>query len=195
MATTITEFEDYKIVNAHIRLYDETGTLGESRELGCTGTLTTETELKTIQKICSGEVKKEVTKAVKLNGSLSAHFKQDVLIDVLGLTNDGLKPGVYGFKGQKSPRGIITFEVLDMYEEQKKFLGYPSITIGSGLAINIESGQEEIAMTELEFSAFRDENGYFYYQAFEKDLKDEDVKSQWHEALTPELVAATVVGG
>lgn len=199
--TKITEFEDFKIVDAHVRLYDSaTSKLGAAEVFGCTGSLTTETESKTIQKTCAGEVQKETTKATKVSCTVNAHVKPSVLIDVMGLTNDGLKEGVYGFAGKKTARGNITFKVLDMYEEKVKYIGFPEVTFGSGLTLDIESGQEEIAMAEIPFSALRDENGYFYYQAYEDDLKDEDVKSTWHTAFGPELVSTIapedpVVGG
>ena len=194
VTTKIERFEDYKITNAHIRFYDEkTKELGESQALGCTGTLTVETELRNVQKTCGGEVIAEVTKATKLNGTVSAHVKPSVAIEVLGLTNDGLAKGVYGYAGKKTARGVITFDVLDMYEEQKKLLAFPQVAFTNGLTLNIESGQDEIAMMEMSYSGLRDENNYFYYQAFVDDLESEDLAEKWHKEFEPKLVSATPV--
>lgn len=187
--TNVTEFEQYKIANAHIRFENPDGTLGTAQALGCTGTLTVEPETKTIQKLCAGEVLKEATKLVKLNNTISAHLSPEVAIQVFGLKNDGLKVGVYGYDGKKTARGVITLDVYDMYEEQKMLIAFPVVTFTAGLTINIESGGEEVAMLELTFSGLKDDNGYFYYQAYEADVTDPLVIETWHTNFDEALVA------
>lgn len=190
--TKVTDFEQYIVKNAHIR-FMENGVLGEAKPLGCTGTLTIETEMTTVQKLCSGQVLKETTKATKLNGTASLHMRPDVAIDVFGLTNEGLKAGVYGYNGKKTARGVITFDVYDMYEEQKQLLAFPNVNFSAGLSINIESGGEEVAQSEIPFSGLQDEEGWFYYQAFEQDVEDEAIITAWHTAFEPQVVQAVPV--
>lgn len=192
MRTAVTEFEDYEVKNAHIR-FEENGELTEAEELGCTGTLSIETEMRTIQKLCAGEVIKETVKATRLNGTSSLHLNPDVAIAIFGLNNTDLLKGVYGYNGKKTAKGIITFDVYDMYGEERKLLAFPKINFTSGLVINIESGAEEVAQLELPFSGLKDSEGYFYYQAFAKDIEEPTLIDAWHSDFTPELVIATPV--
>lgn len=185
--TKITEFEMYKILNVKMRFMED-GVLGEATAFGCTGVLGLEPETKTISKKCAGETKKEVTKTVKINGNISAHVLTAVLMEAFGLTNDGLKEGVFGFNGSKTAQGVLTLEVVDMFEEKKLYIAIPNVSFSSGLKVNIESGQEEIAMTELAFSALKDENEYFYYQAFADDVTDTALLESWSSAFDPSLV-------
>lgn len=195
--TTVTEFEDYKILDGHIRLYDgATGEYSTAEKLGCVGALTLETEKKTIQKLCAGEVVKEVTKATKLNGTISAHVNPVVAAEMLGLDNKDLVEGVNGYSGSKNPRGIVTLKITDMFEEEIKYIAIPTVTFLNGLTVNIESGQEEVAMMETEFSAMRDDNGYFYYQAYDKDIaENEELKTKWITEFDSTLVKLDPVVG
>ena len=60
-----------------------------------------------------------------------------------------------------------------------------------GLNISINNDVTEIEMKNFAFSALKDTNGMFYYEALEKDLTDDDLKSKWLTNFTPDLVKQT----
>ena len=43
-------------------------------------------------------------------------------------------------------------------------------------------------MKDFEFSALADENKKFYYEAYESEIEDEEVKEKWLTNFTSELV-------
>ena len=46
----------------------------------------------------------------------------------------------------------------------------------------------EIEMKNFSFSALKDSNNMFYYEALESELKDNNIKQKWLTNFTPELV-------
>lgn len=186
------QFDLFEITNGQFRLKSK-GVLQEAAKLGCTGEISVEAETSTITKKCEGKVAREVTTIQKLNGTFKGHMPVGVLRNVFGLTNDALKTGVHGYgKASVGASGLITFDVYDLGRENKKLIAFPNITFTDGLKFTITNGQEEIAEVEINFSAFFDDNGYCYYEAFEGDLDDDGVKTGWNKTFTPELVAKVV---
>lgn len=183
-----TQFDQMRITNGKWRK-KTSSTLEAATKLGCTGAISVEAETKTISKKCEGKVAKEKTIITKLNGTFTGHIPVGVLRDMAGLTNAKLKTGVYGLNQTSSgASGVITFEVFDMEEAEKKNIAFPSITWGAINILNITNGEEEIAEIEAPFSAFFDENGYCYYEGFDSDIEDSSVKTGWNNTFTPELV-------
>lgn len=121
----------------------------------------------------------------KMNMTFRGHMPVGVLRDVFGLTDKGLVTGVYGYgKSSISGKGNLTFEVKDMYEENTKLIAFPNISWTGGMTINLENGLDEVAEVEVTFSALADENGFFYYETFEKTV------TGWTKEFTSELVAS-----
>lgn len=180
------DFEDYKIKEGTITIDDELGT-----SFGCIGTLEGTSDTETVEKKCEGAVVKTVKKVKKIDVTLTGHPFTAVLRKVAGLTNTGLKEGVYGYgENIKAKKIVFTAKVEDM-EGNIKYIAFPNMDDVKGLSIKIDNDVTEIEMKNFEFSALKDANGMFYYEALEKDLKDADLKAKWLTSFTPELVKAT----
>ncbi|HEM3080584.1 hypothetical protein [Streptococcus suis] len=182
------DFEQFEITNGQFRPL-VSGQLGAAERLGCTGSISVESESKVITKKCEGNVTKEVPVVLKLNGTLSMHMPVAILRKVFGLTNEKLKTGVYGLTSKpKASSGALTWDVFDLGRENRKLIAFPNISWTSPFKINVTNGEEEIAEVETTFSAFADENGFFYYEAIEGDGVATDVVSGWNKTFTPTLV-------
>lgn len=178
------QFDNYEVTNGQFIEKGKTAVV-----LGCTGQLSIEAETKTITKKCEGKTARESTQVIKLNGTFTGHMPVGVLRSVYGLTNKDLEDGVHGY-GSKSigASGILTFDNYDIGRENHKYLAFPNMNWTGGLKYSITNGQEEIAEIEVAFSALVDENGFFYYEAFEDDVTKEEVKTKWNKEFTSELV-------
>jgi len=187
---TKTVFDEYKITNAHMR-WNENDTLSAAEELGCTGKLEIETEVKTITKRCEGDETMSVTIPTKMTGIFTGHMPVENLRKVFGISTKGLKEGIYSYgTSSRQGKGVFTADVLDIYETTKKLMAFPNMQFSDGFKWSLENGQEEIAEIEAPFQALKDDNSQFYYEAMEKDITDADAKAKWHTEFTPELVAA-----
>ncbi len=183
-------YDVQRITNGFIRVYDETAkTYGIAKATGCLGSLSTESETRTVVKRCEGEVVEERVITTALLVTFTGHMPIGVLRDVYGFSNDGLKPGVYAIGNKSKPKkGIYTWQAEDLYDEQKKFMAYPNMRITSGYAFSHENGAEEIAEVTISFKAMKDELGNFYYEAYENELTDESVKTGWAQTFDQSLV-------
>lgn len=180
------DFEDYKIIEGTITINDELAT-----SFGCIGTLEGSSDIATVEKKCEGAVVKTVKKVNKVDVTLTGHPYVAVLRNVAGMTNEGLKEGVYGYGANiKAKKIVFTAKVEDM-EGNIKYIAFPNMDDVSGLTISINNDVTEIEMKNFEFSALKDENGMFYYEALEDEITDETVKTKWLTAFTPELVKET----
>lgn len=180
------DFEDYKIIEGTITINDELAT-----SFGCIGTLEGSSDIATVEKKCEGAVVKTVKKVNKVDVTLTGHPYVAVLRNVAGMTNEGLKEGVYGYGANiKAKKIVFTAKVEDM-EGNIKYIAFPNMDDVSGLTISINNDVTEIEMKNFEFSALKDENGMFYYEALEDEITDEQVKTKWLTAFTPELVKET----
>ena len=180
------DFEDYKIVEGTIAIDDAVAT-----SFGCIGTLEGTSETETVEKRCEGAVVKSIKKVTKISVTLTGHPYTAVLRNVAGMTNEGLKEGIYGYGANvKSKKIVFTAKIQDM-EGNIKYIAFPNMDDVKGLNIKVDNDVTEIEMKDFEFSALKDENNMFYYEALEKDLTDEDVKSKWLTNFTPELVKTT----
>lgn len=180
------DFEDYKIIEGTITIDEELAT-----SFGCIGTLEGTSDIAKVEKKCEGSVVKTVKKVNKVDVTLTGHPYTAVLRNIAGMTNEGLKEGVYGYGAKiKSKKIVFTAKVEDM-EGNIKFIAFPNMDDVKGLSIKVDNDVTEIEMKNFEFSALKDENNMFYYEALESELKDEALKTQWLTAFTPELVKAT----
>lgn len=187
----VTTFDQYKVTNGTVR-WKKGETYNTANELGCVGTLGLETELKTVTKTCEGDEVMSVDIPTRVNGTLVLHMPVPIFREAFGLSNDGLTSGVYSYGSNSRPStGIVAFDVEDLFGELKKKIAFPNLTFSGGLNWQIENGAEEIAMIETSFKALKDENSQFYYEGFDSEITDEEVKTSWNKEFTPELVKAT----
>ena len=184
----ITEhFDAYLVTNGQYRK-KTADVLAVATALGCTGAINGEPETRTLVKRCEGVVTEERLLIDKMNMTFRGHMPVGGLRDVLGLTDKGLVTGVYGYgKSSIAGKGNLTFEVKDMYEENTKLIAFPNISWTGGMTVNLENGLDEVAEVEVTFSALADENGFFYYETFEKTV------TGWTKEFTSELVASPTI--
>lgn len=188
--TAVKEFNQYKVTNATIRFLNSSR-LSNAEKLGCTGKLEYETELKTVVKECEGAVSKQWSVPVKITGTFTGHIPVDVLRKVYGLTNNQLVEGVYGYSTSSvGGTGAMMFETLDITETLKKYVAFPNMSFSAGLNASIENGGDEIAQIEIPFVAMKDENNFFYYEAFDSELGSDSkqLKTKWFTQFDSTLV-------
>lgn len=193
MVKVVTEFDAVAIKNASIQVYEgDVASAGEP--FGCVGSIEGETESKEIVKICEGiEVKKRVIPQ-KMNINVTAHIPVKVARDIFGLSNEDLKKGIFAYgPTSKGKRFVLTADVIDEFEDVTKLIAFPNVSNNTGFQIKVENGQDEVALLEMELTALVDKNDKFYYEALVDELEDEAVKTDWHTAFTPELVAAVPI--
>lgn len=167
------------------------GVPGTAIALPCTGKVSAEAVIAELIKKCEGSTSDKVTSIKELKVKITGHFPVSILRSVFGLTNTGLKAGVYalGEKASGIP-GIWTWEIDDMHDTEKKLIAFPNMALTSGFAFEIENGKEEIAEAELEFTAMIDANKNFYYEGIASEITDEAVKTGWSKTFASTLVKA-----
>lgn len=188
-STVIEEFDSMRITNASVQ-FKKKGTQQPGQKFGAIGTISGETESKTITKVEEGvETKKKVIPQ-KMNLSISAHIPVAVAREYFGLSNEGLKAGIYAYGADSLGSDfILTADVIDDFEDVKKLVAFPNASNSGGYTLNIENGQEEVALLEMSVTALVDDNKKFYYEAFVDELEDTTIADKWHTNFTPELVA------
>ncbi|PTY79620.1 phage tail protein [Heyndrickxia sporothermodurans] len=185
MPTTIEEFDAIRITNFNIKFKGEQ----TAQSFGCVGQLEGETEMITIVKKCEGVETKSKSKPQKMTLTLNSHVKVAPLRSIFGLSNEGLKPGVYSYgSNSKSKDFVLTADVIDEFEDLTKLIAFPNCTSSTGLTLSIENGADEVAELELEFTAMVDDNKNCYYEALLDELADTTVAETWRTNFTPDLV-------
>lgn len=179
----VEEFEDYKIQEGSIQFEGETA-IG----FGCIGTLDGTSNIEEVVKRCEGAVVKKAKRITDLSVNLTGHAKIPASRKLMGLSNEGLKAGVYAY-GADSFSKPFTFaaKIIDM-EGNIKYIAFPNLSDAKGLFFNVNNETTEIEMKDFEFSALLDSNKKFYYEAYDSELEDNQVKEKWLTNFTPELV-------
>lgn len=177
-------FSEFEVTEQHIKFNgDDTYS-----DMNCIGKSEEEMEVKSISKKCRGVVAKKRTKGTG-NGTLteSLHVPYDIYNKMYDMNRDNLKKGVKAY-GQESshPEFSLTQRVIDE-DDEVKLKAYPRCVLESGPKRPVENGAEEVPELELTISILPDDYGNGVYEALESEL-DEDVKSQWLNNFTPELV-------
>lgn len=194
MAETIKVFDECKITDTHVKLYDrKTGALatGEASKLGCTGKIELSSEYKTIVKNCEGVEEKSVKKLVKLTGKITAHMPLAIARTIFGLSNDGLAPGVYAISDTSfTPDMLLTTKAVDLFTDEEKYICLPKLSFTTGFAKTIDNTVEEVAEIELEFSAYKDANKKFYYESIASEV-DSTIGDKWLTNFDPTMVVAS----
>lgn len=179
----VEEFEDYKIEEGSIQFEDE-----QAISFGCIGTMDATSNIEEIVKKCEGAVVKKVKRVEDLSVTVTGHAKIPASREIMGLSNEGLKTGVYGYGTDTFSKPFkFTAKVKDM-EGNIKYIAFPNLTDVKGLSFNVNNDVTEIEMKDFEFSALVDTNKKFYYEAYESEIEDSDVKEKWLTNFTPELV-------
>lgn len=186
----ITEFDSWSIVNSSIQ-FIKSGVKEAGMKFGSVGTISFEPETSTLQKREGRVITKEKIVTTKLNVSVSAHIPVEVARDFFGLSNEGLKPGIYSYgEGSLGKDFVWTADVVDDFEEVTKLIAFPKASNSAGLTLSIDSTQEELALLELSFSAVADTAGQFYYEALVPELEDPTIAETWHTDFDRTLIAA-----
>ncbi|MBW3492070.1 phage tail protein [Bacillus sp. FDAARGOS_1420] len=193
MVKMIEEFDAMEIKNASIQ-FKKKGTQEPGTKFGCVGTIEGEPENMERKKVCGGTTLKKKTKTTEIKVNVSAHIPVQVARDYFGLRNEKLKQGVWSYGTEsKGYDFVFTADVIDEYEDIVKMIAFPNCSNSTGFKFSIASGEEELAMLELEFTALPDKQNQFYYEAFVDELQDTTIADKWHTQFTPELVSATSI--
>ncbi|EAE7102655.1 phage tail protein [Listeria monocytogenes] len=191
MATIIEEFDATRVTNVGTKFSEDATSIA----FGCLGSIEGETELLELVKKCEGVETKKKTTPQKMSLKLNGHVKVPVLRDIFGLSNEGLKAGVYSYGADSlSKPFVLTADVLDEFEAQTKLIAFSNCVAATGLKITVENGADEVAEVELEFTAMIDDNRKCYYEAIISELDEADKDAfvkQWHTNFTPDMVIAT----
>ncbi len=179
----VEEFEDYKIIEGSIQFENEAAI-----SFGCIGTIEGSPNTEEVVKKCEGAIIKKIKRVTDVAVNVTGHAKIPAARKIMGLSNEGLKKGIYAYGTDTFQKPFkFAAKVLDM-EGNIKYIAFPNLTDVKGLSININNEATEIEMKNFEFSALADSNKKFYYEAYDCELEDTQVKESWLTNFTPELV-------
>lgn len=188
MAKTVETFDAVSITNGSAQFF-EGGQQQPAKKFGCLGTVEGETELKELVKLCEGVEVAKSTKPLRHTLTISAHIPIPVVRDVFGLTNDGLKPGVYKYsKKAQGKKFVFTADVIDEFENITKLIAFPNCVSATGFTFTVENGADEVAEMEVELTAYPDSHGNLYYEALTSELDDPSISDTWHSQFDYTLV-------
>lgn len=182
----VEEFDDYKIIEGSIQFKNETAIA-----FGCIGTLDGTSKVEEVVKKCEGVIVKKIKRITDMTVALTGHAKIPSSRKIMGLSNEGLKTGVYAYGTDTfSNPFVFAAKVQDM-DGNIKYIAFPNLENVKGLSVKVNNDTTEIEMKDFEFSALADSNKKFYYEAYEDELEDNTVKEKWLTNFTPDLVKLT----
>lgn len=189
MATKVETFDAISLKNLNLQFH---GNEEDTQLIGCIGSLSGETTLRELVKRCAGVEVRKRSKPESMQLTFSGHVRVDVLRKIFGLSNEGLKEGVYSYSSDaKGEEFTLTGDVIDEFEERTKLIAFPQCNSATGLQFTIENGADEVAEVELSFSVYPDSNNKFYYEAITEELDEVDAAAiieGWHTDFNYELV-------
>ncbi|WP_367590228.1 hypothetical protein [Heyndrickxia ginsengihumi] len=122
---------------------------------------------------------------------INAHVQVAPLRKIFGLSNEGLKPGIYSYGSDSiGEEFVLTADAIDDFEDVTKLIAFPNCSSSTGLTLSIENGADEVAELELEFTAMIDDNNKCYYEAFISELDDPSLADQWRKNFSYDVVKA-----
>jgi uncharacterized protein YjdB len=184
--TTVEEFDLTRVTNVGIKFEGDE----QSIVFGGLGEIEGETTLSTLVKKVEGVEVKSKSTPQKMALTLNMHVKVAPYRKLFGLSNTGLKPGVYAYgSDSKGLPFILTADALDEFQNLTKKMAWPNCSSDTGLLLHVENGQDEVAELELKISAMVDPNKKCYYEALVEELQDPSIATQWDQAFGYELVA------
>lgn len=188
MAQTKLDFARYKLTAASIQWETTAGTYATGEKFGCTGSIGSEPNVKSITIDCEGDEVDVVDITQYLDLSIGAHISMGVYRKIYGLEHEELATGVHGYKKDSMQgSGILTFELTDLYNRDRLLVAFPRVSFTGGFRFVHDNTGTEIAQLEMTAKAYADANDYFYYES-EKSKVSEDIKTAWHTAFTPNLM-------
>jgi len=191
MATIVEEFDSTSIKNSSIQFFETDGTKKPGTKFGSIGSIEGETTLRELIKRAEGVEVRKKTKPEKIDITISALIPVGVVRDFFGLSTEGLKPGVYKYSQQsKGKEFVYTADVIDEFEDVVKLIAFPKAVSATGFKFAIENGADEVAQMEVEVTAYPDEQGNLYYEAFVSELDDPTIADTWHSEFNYTLVEA-----
>lgn len=180
----VDNFCEYEIKESAIKTKDADA----FEKIGCVGSFEESFNTKEIIKKCEGIVKEKRTKPDGTGElKLSMHMKWQAYVDMYSLKREKLKDGVYAYGSAQHKVFTYVCKALDM-DGEVKYKAYPNCVVSDGIARKIENGGEEVAEVELTIAVSADEYGEVMYEAPEKDITDETVKTRWMTDWNRELV-------
>ena len=189
MATIYEEFYPVSIANVGVKFKKES----LSTAFGCTGVLSGETEISEITAKCGRVTKKKMSKPTEMKVNISGFVKLDVLRRLFGMSDKGLKPGVYAYGEDSSGEEFtLTADIKDDFDDITKMIAFPKVSVSTGFKFKIDTSSDEVANVEIEATALPDENGKFYYETLlDEDSKKEFIE-QWHKNFDSDVVKEQV---
>lgn len=179
------DFSPVAIKNASVQFLGATQT---ATKFGCMGTLSAETEVRTITKRCEGS-EEIITIPIYMTVTVGAHIRRDVIRNVFGIDSKDLKEGVYSYGiNSKGKNFVFTADVIDEFQDIKQLIAFSKCSNLTGLSITVDNDADDVPYVDLEFRANADELSNFYYEAFVEDL-DQTIVSKWHTDFNSELIS------
>lgn len=192
MSIVVQEFDPVSIKNVSVQFKQSDGTHAEGTKFAAVGTISGETTLREIVKNTEGVEAAKKVKPEKMTLNLNARVPVQVVRDLFGIKNDGLKPGVYSYgKESKGKEFILTADEIDEFEDVTKLKAYPNCVNASGFSFSIENGASEVAEMSVTIEAYPDQFGEIFYEAFVGELDDNTIAEQWHKSFSRTLVEKT----
>ncbi|MGE6756263.1 phage tail protein [Rossellomorea sp. NPDC071047] len=190
MATIVEQFDSIRITNASVQ-FIEGGTQQEGEKFGSLGSVEGETTLKELIKKEEGVEVRKKSKPEKMDLTISAHIKVAVIRKFFGINSNGLKPGVYQYgQDSKGVEFVLTADVIDEFEDVTKLVAFPKCVSATGFKFTIENGGDEVALMEVQLTAYPDIMRQCMYEAFVSELDDPTIAEQWHSQFNRSLVEA-----
>lgn len=182
----VEEFENYKIQEGSL-IFGDNPAVG----FGCIGTVDATANVQEVEKKCEGITVKKIKRVNNMTVAITGHVKIPTARKIVGLSNEGFKTGVYGYGTDTfSNPFIFTAKVIDM-DGNIKYIAFPKLEDVKGLSVKVNNDVTEIEMDDLEFTALKDSNNMFYYEMYDSESEDADLKTAWLTNFTPDLVKQT----
>lgn len=180
-----TLFALYEITNGHYLKSGES----KSKDLGCTGELSVETEVNEVELKCEGRTKKTKSFPKSEKIKFVGHVPREILREMFGINTNGMKAGVYKYGADSLGSNFtLTFDAYDLDRSDTLLLAFPVCSLASGFQLSLKNGESEVAEIELEINVGLDENGAFHYEAFKSEATA--VAAKWHEKFDPKTMKA-----
>lgn len=168
---------------------------GDIDVIPCFGSINGTTDMRTINRTCKG-VQTSISKPQKLKVTTTMFMPVETYRDVFGLTQDGLKAGVYAYGAESKGKQLaLVARFKDDFQDNEKIIAIPKATTTTGLSFSADADGNDVVKITLELEAGLDELDNLYYEAIIGDGTDEvsevDAK-KWETGFKVDLVKSAV---
>ena len=133
---------------------------GTAMDLGCTGSLSGTTEMKTTKKKCEGVDVKEVSKPLFMLLEFNGHLLVEAYRALFGFKADEVLTTEFAYGvNSRNAAGSFSWEEENLEGTKKRTTTYANAVVTTGFVFSIENGQEEVAEVSLSIKAMPDEDG------------------------------------